>query len=61
MQPIENVHLCRDPKDNYLLETAIAGNADLIVTDDKDHLVLHPFRDIRIVSYTEFEQILSEL
>jgi len=61
VQPIENVSVCRDPKDNYLLETAIAGNADLIVTGDKDLPVLHPFRGIRIISYTEFEQSLSEL
>jgi len=35
---------CRDEKDNFILETALRGKADYIVTGDKDLLVLNPFR-----------------
>ncbi len=45
---------CRDPKDNKYLELAIGGNADSIVTGDEDLLVLHPFRQIPIVSIQTF-------
>jgi putative PIN family toxin of toxin-antitoxin system len=41
---------CRDPKDNKFLELAIDGKATSIVTGDKDLLVLHPFRNINIVT-----------
>lgn len=34
--PGEHVTLCRDPKDNILLDVAIAGNAQYIVTGDND-------------------------
>ncbi|BCW95363.1 MAG: putative toxin-antitoxin system toxin component, PIN family [Fimbriimonadales bacterium] len=30
------VRLCRDPRDNFLIETAIFGNADYLVTRDDD-------------------------
>ncbi len=45
---------CRDPKDNKFLELAVAGNADCIVTGDKDLLVLNPFRDTKIISPANF-------
>jgi uncharacterized protein len=48
------VAVCRDPNDDMILETALAGRADCIVTGDKDLLVLDPFRAIRIVSAATF-------
>ena len=45
---------CRDPKDNKFLELAVAGNADCIVTGDKDLLVLNMFRGIKIISPSDF-------
>ena len=50
------VHACRDPKDNMILELAVNGSADLIVTGDQDLLVLDTFQSIPIitpVSYIE--------
>ncbi len=41
---------CRDVKDNQFLELAVAGGADLLVSGDKDLLVLHPYRDIPILT-----------
>jgi putative PIN family toxin of toxin-antitoxin system len=53
---------CRDPKDNYILAMALAGTAEVILTEDQDLLVLHPWRDIRIMRLFEFlrEHPLSE-
>jgi len=50
----EKVKECRDPKDDKFLELAINGNATLIVSGDKDLQVLHPFRNIPILSPREF-------
>lgn len=54
LQPQEKVTVCRDPKDDVYLELAIAGKADYIVTGDTDLLVLHPFRNIPIVTPAAF-------
>jgi uncharacterized protein len=48
------INECRDPKDNKYLELAMSGKADSIVTGDEDLLVLHPFRQIPIVSIQTF-------
>jgi len=45
---------CRDPKDNKFLELAVAGEATHIVTGDSDLLVLNPFRDIAVLTPSEF-------
>ena len=45
----ERVTDCRDPKDNKYLELALAAKADVIVSSDKDLLVLHPWRDIPVL------------
>jgi putative PIN family toxin of toxin-antitoxin system len=45
---------CRDPKDDKILELAVNGRADLIVTGDKDLLELNPFRDIPIITPAEY-------
>jgi len=42
--PTEAITACRDADDNKILEAAVAGDADLIVTADKDLRVLSPFR-----------------
>jgi putative PIN family toxin of toxin-antitoxin system len=40
---------CRDAADNKYLELALIGEADAIVTGDRDLLVLDPWRNVRIV------------
>jgi uncharacterized protein len=45
---------CRDPKDNKFLELAISGNANYILTNDKDLLVLHPYQAIKIITPADF-------
>lgn len=48
---------CRDPKDNKFLELAVAANASCIITGDKDLLVMHPFREIPILTPADFLNI----
>lgn len=50
----EQITVCRDPKDNHVLEAAIDGRATCILSGDNDLLVLNPFRDIPILSPSEF-------
>ncbi|MBM3179537.1 MAG: putative toxin-antitoxin system toxin component, PIN family [Chloroflexi bacterium] len=51
---IERIKECRDPKDDKFLELAINGSASIIISGDKDLQVLHPFRNIPIISPREF-------
>jgi hypothetical protein len=52
--PIVNRHMgCRDPEDNKFLETAVNGNADCLITGDKDLLTLHPFQGIPVLPPAE--------
>lgn len=52
--PKQEITACRDPKDNKFFETALAGEADAIVTGDDDLLVLHPFEGVDILRPAEF-------
>ena len=45
---------CRDPKDDKFLALALDAEADYLITDDKDLLVLHPWRGIEILSSADF-------
>ena len=45
---------CRDPKDDKFLEVALNGEANLILTGDRDLLTLHPFRGVDILSPREY-------
>jgi putative toxin-antitoxin system toxin component, PIN family len=58
--PSEKIELCRDPKDDFLLELAIAGDADYLVTGDDDLLVLGAIRSTRIIRLSEFKSLLVQ-
>lgn len=51
---ITSIRACRDSRDDKFLELAIDGQADMIVTGDKDLLALHPFHDIAILTPAQF-------
>lgn len=53
-EPAEAVTDCRDAKDNKYLELALASGAAAIVSSDADLLVLHPWRDVRILRPAEY-------
>lgn len=48
------VAACRDPKDDKFLHVALNGEAEAIVTGDRDLLILHPFHGISILSPADF-------
>ncbi len=50
----ETITVCRDQKDDKLLELAVSGTADFLLTGDKDLLVLNPFRGVEIITPREF-------
>ncbi|MYF08683.1 MAG: putative toxin-antitoxin system toxin component, PIN family [Rhodospirillaceae bacterium] len=50
---------CRDPDDDKLLETALMGNADCLVTGDGDLLAMSPFHDIPVLTPAEFLERLT--
>ena len=51
--PIADAKLgCRNPDDDKLLETALMGAADCLVTGDRDLLDMSPFQNIPIPSPT---------
>jgi putative PIN family toxin of toxin-antitoxin system len=54
IETTEAISICRDPKDNKFLELAISGNASYIITGDKYLLELHPFREVLIITPTDF-------
>lgn len=52
--PTSRITICRDPKDNMLLEAAADGNANMIVSGDDDLLSLENFEEIPIITPFEF-------
>jgi putative PIN family toxin of toxin-antitoxin system len=50
------VPVSRDPDDDWVLATALAGDAEIIITGDKDLLVLHEYQSIRIVAPGPFSR-----
>jgi putative PIN family toxin of toxin-antitoxin system len=53
------VDVCRDPDDVPVLGTAVAGDADCLVTGDGDLLELGDFRKIPILTPRAFYQSLT--
>jgi predicted nucleic acid-binding protein len=56
---MHTVRDCRDPKDDKLLELALSGRADLILTGDEDLLVLHPWRGVSILTPSAYLQSIA--
>ena len=56
----QSIPLLRDPDDEMILEASIAGQADFIVSGDRDLLDLGSYEGIEIVSPTRFLAILRE-
>ncbi|MFA5576092.1 MAG: putative toxin-antitoxin system toxin component, PIN family [Tissierellaceae bacterium] len=57
----DSINDCRDPKDNFILEEAVYGNAQYIVTGDDDLLVLHPYKWINVVTLREFLKVIYDI
>ncbi len=50
----QHIAVCRDPKDDLVLEAAVNGQATCIVSGDDDLVILHPFQGIPILRPGEF-------
>jgi putative PIN family toxin of toxin-antitoxin system len=50
----QHIAVCRDSKDDLVLEAAVDGQATCIVSGDDDLVVLHPFQGIPILRAGEF-------
>lgn len=53
---LSNIKICRDQKDNFLLNLALDSKADYLVTGDKDLLVLEKLETTTILNFTDFIQ-----
>lgn len=58
--PAPNQSLCRDPKDNFLLDLISESKAEYLITGDKGLLGLDPFLTARILSPSDFEDLLQQ-
>jgi putative PIN family toxin of toxin-antitoxin system len=56
--PTIRVELCRDPDDNRVLECAVAGGAQYLVTGDRDLLDMPPAFPFTILKVADFLQRL---
>lgn len=50
------IPVCRDPDDDLVLATAVAGGCECIVTGDKDLLVLGSYEAVDIISPGDFAE-----
>ena len=53
----DKTDICRDKKDNFLLDLAGNGNADYLITGDEDLLVLKEFKGTKILNFREFDNL----
>jgi len=56
VRPRRRLRVARDEPDNRILECAVAGRADVIVTGDKALLAIGACRNVRIISLREYLQ-----
>jgi uncharacterized protein len=54
VEVVDRVNVCRDPKDNVVLEVASNGHATCVISGDEDLLALHPFQSIPILRPADF-------
>lgn len=54
--PSEKIKVLNDDPDNRILECAVSGNADVIVTGDKELLRLRGYGKTKIISLKEYLQ-----
>jgi putative PIN family toxin of toxin-antitoxin system len=54
LKPSERISVVADEPDNRILECAVAGNADMVVTGDKHLLDLKTYEGIEIVTLAVF-------
>ena len=58
--PKHKVDICRDKEDNKFIELALTSNIKIIVSSDEDLLSIKEYKDIKILSPSEFLEFLKE-
>lgn len=61
VEQTSNIKICRDEKDDFLLNLAIDGKADYLITGDKDLLILQKVENTLILTYKDFLTELGEV
>jgi putative PIN family toxin of toxin-antitoxin system len=56
----DRTDICRDIKDNFLLDLAGNGNANYLITGDEDLLVLKEFKGAKILNFWDFDKLFSK-
>ncbi len=54
VQPKRTLSVLRDDPDNRILECAVTGHAEVIVTGDRAMLELGEYKDVRIITLRDF-------
>ena len=59
IQPTTSIQIVRDPKDDAIIECAVDGQADMIVSLDKDLLALKAYSNIPIMHVIDLLRTLG--
>lgn len=59
VQPTTPIRIVRDPKDDAIIEAAVDGKADMIVSLDKDLLTLKAYNNIPILHVVDLLRTLG--
>lgn len=54
-----SINICRDEKDNFLLDLAVQGNADYLVTGDEGLLILEEIESTKIITLHDFLKVFA--
>ncbi len=57
VKPAGQLRILKDEPDNRILECAVYGKADLLVTGDKKILQLREYKGVRIISLKEYLEL----
>jgi len=60
INPGSRVNLCRDAKDDFLLNLALDAKADYLVTGDNDLLDLNAIGTCKIIPLNQFSQMVEQ-
>ena len=57
VKPARRIRLLKDEPDNRILECAMYGEADLLVTGDREILQLREYKGVKIISLREYLEL----
>ncbi|WP_310993394.1 putative toxin-antitoxin system toxin component, PIN family [Aequorivita marina] len=52
-----DIKICRDEKDNFLLNLSVDSEADYLITGDKDLLILEKIENTKILTFSAFIEL----